>query len=191
MLRLRLLLPLLLAFSVSALPAAEGKKKKSAPAPAPARQGPQPSLRLEPLVKKMDAALVLFDGDDKRPDHVPNEAAVLRAEFAGQYTASETDKDRAVFDAAMVVCDRIAFANEERRKMKSRIASGGAAPGKGKGKAAPKKKYKDPDKARQAKDDKFFFDQLRAEWKLKRNDLLDQINKTFLKLKEAEVRARE
>lgn len=185
----RILLSLLVGVSLAtAVQAADGKKKKASPAPAPvpapAKESPQPSSKLEPLVKKMDAALALFDSDDgKRPSNVPNEAAILRADFAGQYTSAKTDKHRAVFDAAMVVCDRIAFANEERRKMKARITSAGAPPGKAK--MAPKKK------GRQAKDDKFFLDQLRAEWKLKRNDLLDQINKTYLKLKEAEARALE
>ena len=179
----RLLMGLFCGILLSApLHAAEGKKKKGGPAPAPAKTGPHPSLRLEPLVKKMDAALILFDVEDERPANVPNEAAVLRAEFAGQYTAAKTDKRRAVFDAAMVVCDRIAFANEERRKMKARVNASGSFHGKGKV-GSKKKGSKD--------DERFFADQIRADWKIQRNDLLDQINKSFLKLKEAEARAQE
>jgi hypothetical protein len=38
------------------------------------------------------------------------------------------------------------------------------------------------------KDAKFFAEQQRADWKKQRNTLLDQINKAYLKLKEAEAR---
>lgn len=139
-----------------------------------------PSERLAPLVKKMDAVLLLFEQEDERPAAVPHNAALLRAEFAGKFI-SAPPKRKPIFDAAMVVCDRIAFANEERTKMKARINSSGVFHGKGK--AGSKKKGKKDE------DEKFFAGQIRADWKKQRTDLLAQINGAFLKLKEAEARA--
>lgn len=137
-----------------------------------------PSERLKPLVMKMGPALTLFEGKDGEKDPTGQaRAAVLRADFmARRVEASE--RQRAKFDAAIAVCDAITKACKERIEMKARADASGDFHGKGKMGSTKKGPQGN---------EKFFATHIKADWKKRKAELIEEINTAFARLKELEA----
>ncbi len=146
---------------------------------APALRAETSSERLKPLVVKIGPALVLFDGADGDPNPTGQaRAAVLKADFQGRRTNASTEGQRAKFDAAIAVCDAIIKAARERMETKARADASGDFHGKGK-MGSTKKGPKG--------NEKFFAGHIKADWKNRKAELLEEINTAYARLKEIEA----
>lgn len=138
---------------------------------------PPPSARLQPLVTKIGPALAIYDlPNGNNPPVVKAPAAKLKADFVAQRPAASPNGQQRL-DAGIYVCDTILAAVDEKHALRERMNRSGAFRGKkiGSKKGGPQG------------NEKLFADDILADWKERRTELVAQVNQAFTKLKAIEA----
>jgi hypothetical protein len=137
------------------------------------------SASLAPLVKKMGGMLPLRNASSA--SSASSEVAVLRSGFAAE-RAKATPERQQVLNAAILVCDLMTKAFDERRQAEANAKATKLV------RVTPDSKARD--KKRQAKEADALFDQaVISGWNKRKADIIDQINAAYGKLRSLETRS--
>ncbi len=137
------------------------------------------SASLAPLVKKIGGMLPLRNANSA--SSASGEIAVLRSGFAAD-RAKATPERQQVLNAAVLVCDLMTKAFEERRQAEANAKATKLV------RVTPDSKARD--KKRQANEADALFDQaVKSAWNKRKAELVDQINAAYGKLRSLEARS--